>query len=424
MRGLLPDGVSAIPVRITVGLLAVAAMVLAVVAFRHDDDSGPVSGPAVTPVTARSQSSTTAGRTRPPQRRATVPPAGTLPPAGTVPPGSTGCDPAARIRSWPLTRRLASLLMVGVDPSGTADAEAAAAAGAGGVFVGGNATGLLTSGALARIRAAAPLGLFVSVDDEGGRVQRIDDLAGPLVSPREQAATLSPGEVRALAARRGRALASYGVDFDLAPVVDVSNQPDGSVIGDRSYGNDPARVVRYAGAFATGLRDAGVLPALKHFPGHGSADGDSHEGAVRTPPLADLRNRDLVPFRELIAQGPTAVMLGHLDVPGLTTPGVPASLSSEVVRLLRGEFGFDGLVVTDDLSGMQAITARFGVPEAAVRAVAAGVDMALLAHGDVDAVVSALGDALADGRIDEARVDRAVARTLVAKQIDPCAVTF
>lgn len=398
--------------RVALGVLAVAVVALAGVALISEDEPHPTAAPEPAP-TPSTRSAARAPDAGPTSTRAPL--------AETTAPTADRCDRPTRIRSWPLDRRLAALLVVGVDPSGPADAEAATAAGAGGVFVGGEPMCLLTSGRLSQLRSDAPLGLFVSVDDEGGRVQRIEAVAGPLPSPRDQA-DMTVEEVRALAARRGRALASLGVDLDLAPVVDVTDQPDDSVIGDRSYGDDASVVSRYAGAFAAGLRDAGVLPTLKHFPGHGAADGDSHAGAAQTPPLSELRRRDLVPYSDLIADGPTAVMLGHLDVPGLTNADVPASLSPEVVRLLRSEMGFDGLVITDDLSGMAAITARFGVAEAAVRAIAAGVDLALFASADVGTVVAALADAVADGRITEDQVDTSVARTLAAKRIDPCGV--
>src|SRR5690606_24470565 len=161
----------------------------------------------------------------------------------------------------------ALLVVVGVDPGGAGEATALVEEHhVGGVFVGGNDTGLLTSGALAELRAASPTGLFVAVDEEGGRVQRIEGLDGEVPSAREMAATMTVGEVRALAERRGRVMADHGVTVDLAPVLDVSDQPDGTVIGDRSWSADPAVVADYAGAYAEGLLAAGVTPVLKHFP--------------------------------------------------------------------------------------------------------------------------------------------------------------
>ena len=119
---------------------------------------------------------------------------------------------------------------------------------------------------------------------------------------------------------------------------------------------------------------------LKHFPGHGHGSGDSHKGTVVTPPLAQLRTVDLVPYRNLADYGPVAMMVGHLDVPDLTG-GVPASISPAAYQLLRTEFGFTGLVLTDDLGAMKAITAQYSLPDAVLKALQAGADEALWSSG-------------------------------------------
>lgn len=345
----------------------------------------------------------------------------TTPPVTTTP----ACRPETAVHDWPLRRRLAALVMVGVDPSGTAEAtEAVKAHAVGGVFVGGDDTSLLTSGALADLRGSSPTGLMVSIDEEGGRVQRLEGLDGEVPSARRMAATMSPAEVTGLARRRARVMVDRGITMDLAPLVDVSDQPDDTVIGDRSWSDDPERVVIYATAYADGLLAEGIVPVLKHFPGHGSASGDTHEGAARTPSLTDLRSRDLVPYRQMLGplDGRAAVMLGHLDVPGLTEPGLPTSLSPATVRLLRNGYGFDGVIMTDDLSGMAAVTSRFGASEAAERALAAGVDVILLADADVAGLLDHLEGAVADGGLSEQAVDASVARTMVLKGIDACTV--
>lgn len=316
--------------------------------------------------------------------------------------------------------RLAQRLVVGVD---AADPDAAVdvvrATQVGGIFIGGNATALLRNKALDRVQDASRTPLAVSVDDEGGRVQRVDRLDGALPSARRMAARNTPEEVRALAQTRGEALAARGVTVDFAPVVDVGRQPANSVIGDRAFSDDPAVVARYAGAFADGLRAAGVLPVLKHFPGHGRASGDSHRGRVATPPLADLRATDLRPYAELLSDEKVAVMVGHLDVPGLTD-GLPTSLTPATYRLLRDDYGFDGLVVTDDLGAMKAVTETFTLPEAVQKALVAGADQALWSSGAQDAaavgsLLDGLEKALADGRLDPTVNDRAAARVLHAK---------
>lgn len=347
-------------------------------------------------------------------------------PAGRPPPGGpemdAQCDPSAAVQRLPLRRRLAQLVMVGVDPSGPGEARALVAGEqVGGIFVGGSATGLLTGGSLATVQDVAQLPVAVAVDDEGGRVQRFDDIAGSLPSARDMAATMSPQQVQELARERGAVLRASGVTVDLAPIVDVSDQPDDEVIGDRSFASDPDVVVRYAGAFAQGLRDSGVLPVFKHFPGHGRADGDSHQGAVRTPPVAELRRTDIVPYRRLLGSGADAVMMGHLDVPGLTAPATPASISPAALGLLRDEVGYQGLVMSDDLGAMRAISDRMGLPEAVLRSLAAGVDVALWTSGDPPGpVLDHLEQGVRTGALPPARVDDAVQRVLYAKGIDPC----
>jgi len=340
-------------------------------------------------------------------------------PPATSPP----CDPLAVIASWPLEQRLAQLLMVGVDAQGGNEAEALVTRyGLGGVFVGGQATGIFVDGSLARLAKLGPVPPLVAVDEEGGRVQRIDQIAGPIPSARAMAQTMTPAQVREVAAQRGRALRDAGVTMDLAPVVDVSSQSNGQVIGDRSFSDDPGVVSEYAGAFANGLRDAGVVPVLKHFPGHGHATGDSHRQAAVTPPVVDLEASDLVPYRNLFGTPPVGVMTGHLDVPGLTAPDEPASVSANAVReLLRTELGYDGFVITDDLSEMAAVRQTYSVPEATLRALASGSDTALLVSNvRVPDLLGFLADAVTSHRLDETQINRSVQRVLAVKAFDPC----
>ncbi len=328
--------------------------------------------------------------------------------AATVTPACA--DPA----TMPLRAALAQTLMVGVAAPSRKELTLLAELGIGGVFLHGEGTKELTDGRLKRL-AAASVRPLVSADDEGGRVQRIDALAGSLRSARKQAQTLSPDEVRALARKRGERLLQYGITMDLAPVVDLGGS--NPAIGNRSYGSRPDTVTRYAGAFAAGLRDAGVMPTLKHFPGHGHAVGDSHEGEAVTPPVGSLRERDWEPFRALSATG-VAVMMGHLTVPGLSTKGLPSSLDPAVYRVLRTEIGFSGLVVTDELSDMKAVRDRFGLREALRRALAAGADLALF-FAEPDRVPKLLDKLQADiehGRLAESRVREAAGRVLTAKK--------
>lgn len=358
-----------------------------------------------------------------PGRPVAVPSASVRPPTSTTPPAQRPVEPpdpcAAVIRGLAPRQRLAQLLMVGVDPGSASSAtRVVAEEGVGGIFLGGNDTALLVDGRLAAVRGAAALPVAVGVDEEGGRVQRVDTLDGDLPSARTMATTMTVDEVRALARGRGAALHARGVTVDFAPVLDVTTQADDEVIGDRSFGSDPAVVSRYAAAFASGLADGGVLPVVKHFPGHGRASGDSHVSVVSTPPLADLRAVDLVPYRTLLGSVPVGVMVGHMVVPGLTGD-LPATLSPATYRLLRDELSFDDVVVTDDLGGMRAVSGRYPLPRAVLTALTAGADVALWSTGEqyLGEVLDVLEGALASGELPPARVVEALTRVLHAKDV-------
>ncbi|MFC0062888.1 glycoside hydrolase family 3 N-terminal domain-containing protein [Umezawaea endophytica] len=338
-------------------------------------------------------------------------------PGGGQPQGGAPSDPCAPVVAGLSQRQqLAQLLQVGVKPENSEDAVAIVSAEqVGGIFIGGDATGLLTGGALALVRAVSKLPITVSVDDEGGRVQRIDAMDGTLPSARALVAANSPEQVRELAKTRGGQLRARGVTMDLAPVVDTSAQADDTVIGDRSWSADPVVARTYAAAFAAGLRDSGVQPVLKHFPGHGNASGDSHQGLVSTPPLAELKTKDLLPYQDIQAYGPVAVMVGHLDVPGLTD-GTPATLSPAAYQLLRTEYKFDGVAMTDDLGAMKAVTNLVDLPEAVRQALAAGADVALWSSGGrVGEVLDGLEQALGNGGLAKERVADALHRVLKSK---------
>lgn len=317
----------------------------------------------------------------------------------------------ARTQDLTVRARLALLVMVGVDGDDVERTEALLRGPdrPGGVFV-ARGTAVWEERALVDV-VEDGLPLLVAVDDEGGRVQRLSGILPDLPS----AAGLSELEedaVRALAAERSAQLRQLGATMVFAPVLDLG---EGGGIGDRSFGSDPAVVAAYAGAYADGLREGGILPVAKHFPGEGRASGDPHEGPVVAPPLELLRAAELLPYEALLGEGRIGVMVGHLDVAGLTADGVPASLSPDAIGLLRAGYEFDGLVVTDDLVQMGAVTDRFSVPEAAERALVAGADMVLLAHPtDHDAVIDRLVEAFELGRLPGRRVSAAVGRVVSA----------
>lgn len=345
-------------------------------------------------------------------------------PAPTSPVAPPCGEAEGLVNSMSTRDKLAQLLMVGV--TGAEDARAVAANHRiGGIMIGSwTDLSMLQDGSLPAIAASTgPLPLAISVDEEGGRVSRLATIIGEQPSPRVLAATTSPDEVYAIAFERGAAMKQLGITVDFAPVVDVTDAPDDTVIGDRSFGSDAEAVTTYAGAYARGLRDAGVLPVLKHFPGHGHGSGDSHTGGVTVPPIEQLQADDLIPYRTLTTQHPVAVMLGHVQVPGLTGAD-QASLSKPAYDLLRsGGYGgppFTGLVYTDDLSSMAAINEQYGVPEAVLRALQAGADVALwITTDEVPAVLDSLEQAVNSGQLSMDRVNEAATRVAESKSSTP-----
>src|ERR1700742_1787931 len=247
-----------------------------------------------------------AGCGHPAQKPATAPASSSS--AKPIPPAKPACgDPAA----LPAREKLAQLLMVGVRDGDDAKAVVTTYH-VGGIFIGSwTDMKMLGPNLVKDLSASTALPVAVSVDEEGGRVARLSKLIGPAPSPRVLAQTHTPDEVYGMALDRGHRMRGLGVTVDFAPDVDVSGAPDDTVIGDRSFSPDPAVVTAYAGAYARGLRDAGLLPVLKHFPGHGHGSGDSHTRGVTTPPLADLQNDDLVPYRTLVSATPVGVMIGR-----------------------------------------------------------------------------------------------------------------
>jgi beta-N-acetylhexosaminidase len=341
---------------------------------------------------------------------ASAPPASS--PAKAIPPARPACgDPAA----IPLRDKLAQLLMVGVR-NGDDAKTVVATYHVGGIFIGSwTDLSMLGPNLVKDLSVSTALPLAVSVDEEGGRVARLSKLIGPAPSARELAKTHTPDEVYGMALDRGHRMRGLGITVDFAPDVDVTDAPDDTVIGDRSFSSDPAKVSEYAAAYARGLRDAGLLPVIKHFPGHGHGSGDSHTGGVATPPLSQLQTDDLVPYRTLVTADSVGVMVGHLQVPELTGDQ-PASLNRAAVQLLRTGTGyhapaFDGPVFSDDLSSMAAIKDHYSVPDAVLKTLQAGIDVALWVTTDeVPAVLDRLEKAVAAGELAAPGVDASVQR--------------
>ena len=257
-------------------------------------------------------------------------------------------------------------------------------------------------------------GVLLAVDEEGGDVTRLHYPVGSTAVGNAVLGRLDdPATTRAVAAGIGHELTALGIGLDLAPDVDVNSSPDNPVIGVRSFGDDPALVARHASAWVEGLQSTGVAACAKHFPGHGDTVVDSHHGLPRVDVAVEvLRERELAPFRAAVDAGVAAVMTSHIIVSALD-PDHPATFSRTVIGVLRDELGFDGVVVSDALD-MAGASADTGIPEAAVRALVAGVDLLCLGSGTTpetyDAVHTAIVSAVHAGRLPEQRVVEAAAR--------------
>jgi beta-N-acetylhexosaminidase len=260
--------------------------------------------------------------------------------------------------------------------------------------------------------------LWVSVDQEGGRVAR---LKAPFTEWPPMA-TLGRSGDPALAVRFAEALAAelraVGVTLDYAPVLDIHTNPKNPIIGDRALAEDAEQVARLGAAIVRALQAKGVAACGKHFPGHGDTSVDSHlELPLVEHPPDRIRRVECVPFRAAIEAEVAFIMTAHVLVPSFDEER-PATLSPRIVRaLLREELGYDGVILSDDLE-MKAIAATYPVPDAAVQAIAAGCDALLICSGDVDLqarTLEALVHAVEDGTIPFKRLEDAQTRLRAAK---------
>lgn len=268
---------------------------------------------------------------------------------------------------------------------------------------------------LAGVSAAARLPAFIASDEEGGTVQRLKSITGTYPSARQVAETMTPAQAGVRYEAFAKELVGAGVNVIFGPSLDAGT---GSSLGSRTFSDDPATVSRYGTAIVAAAERAGALSVVKHWPGIGSGDADTHEQSATLAPIDTLRARDLTTFEAAFAQGATAVMVSHGRIPGLTGND-PASLSrAAITGELRGREHFDGLVITDSL-GMGAVSAGATQDDAAERAIAAGADIALVSGGPAAAQAhERLTRAISGGRLDRAQVGESVRRILRAKRVD------
>ncbi len=261
--------------------------------------------------------------------------------------------------------------------------------------------------------------VFLGVDEEGGTVARIARNRAFGVEDVGNISEIGASGNCDLAYQAGGTIGAYlsalGFNLDFAPVADVWSNKKNTVVKYRSPGSDPELVRDMVIAQIEGFKEQGILCAVKHFPGHGSTSEDSHNGAaVVERTLQELFECDLIPFKGAVQAGVPFVMVGHLSLPKVVEDDVPAVFSKEIITdILRGELGFDGIVITDALD-MDAVTDYYSSAQAAVMAVAAGADMLLMPEDFVAAYEGVL-NAVQRGELTQERIDESVRRILKVK---------
>ena len=267
---------------------------------------------------------------------------------------------------------------------------------------------------VAAATAQAPVAAFVASDEEGGTVQRLSSALGVLPSA-ESLAKGTPQEAATLLEDYATRMRELGFNMIFGPVADVGG---GSGLGTRTFGKDPATVTTFTDAIIKAELAGGLIPVVKHWPGIGGGTADPHVMLGKVAPLEALKAKDLLPFESAIASGVPAIMVAHVQIPGLTAPGEPASLSRAAITTeLREQQGFEGLIITDEL-GMKAVASFAAQPKAAELALAAGADIALLSTADsVPQVHAQITDAITSGRLEKQQVVASVRRILATKGI-------
>lgn len=259
-------------------------------------------------------------------------------------------------------------------------------------------------------------GLFIGVDEEGGSVARVADSLGTTAfdDMSDYGAAGDTQAVYDIGATQAAELTALGFNVNFSPVADVLTNSSNTVVADRSFGSDPQLVSDMVTQVVKGLTDGGMLCAPKHFPGHGSTGGDTHNGFTSSErTLEELEECDLLPFQAAIDSGAPMIMVGHMTMVNIDEDN-PASLSGTIVTgILRDKLHYDGIIITDALN-MGAIANEYTNAEAAVKAVSAGCDM-LLCVSNISSVVKAITEAVENGTITESSIDQSVTRILAAK---------
>lgn len=270
---------------------------------------------------------------------------------------------------------------------------------------------------LEEIKSATNIRSFISVDQEGGRVQRLDERVGFSKYPPmgEIGKTMDCNLAFELGAKMGAELKSIGVDMDMAPVLDIFSNPENRVIADRAFGSDSDVVKKMAFAYADGLRSENIVAVGKHFPGHGDTFKDSHiDLPVITKDLEELKSLELIPFIEAVRKKLPGLMVAHIAVPKVTNDMMPASLSKVMISdLLKNDLGYDGLIMPDSLK-MKALSNYFTNEDIYLRCIQAGNDFLLMPQ-DIKDACEIIYRKVNDGEITVERIDNSVYKILSTK---------
>lgn len=262
------------------------------------------------------------------------------------------------------------------------------------------------------------LPLFFGIDQEGGRISKLPGDLIDIPSNMEIGEINKPSFSFEMGSVLGKLVSAYGFNVNFAPVLDVNSNPNNPVIGDRSFGNNPKIVSKLGVQTMKGIQSEKIIPTIKHFPGHGDTSVDSHlELPIVNKSLTELEKLELIPFERAIDEGAEMVMIAHILLPKVDRE-LPSSLSKEIITgILRNKIGFDGVIITDDMT-MKAITENFDIGNAAVMSVKAGSDMIMVAHDydNIMNVFSAMKKAVEQGEISEERLNESVTRILKLKK--------
>lgn len=351
------------------------------------------------------------------------------PPVTTSSPAPT-CPAAPVLRRWSTQRLAAQVVVAPAQMTAVGALGPAVQEGLGGVILFGPSAPSDLASRLQRLDSNVTNSVhpLVMTDEEGGYVQRLEALVGPVPSAREMAQTMTTQQIQAEGLRVGQAMLRNGVDMDLAPVLDLDDRPGPTATnpdGTRSFSINPTIAGRDGVAFARGLQQAGVLPVVKHFPGLGYATGNTDVGPASTLPWSQLQQAGLLPFRRAFTAGMPVVMVANASVPGLTA--APATLSPKVMTtVLRTDLGFTGVIITDSLSAGAISATGHNVAGAAIASLNAGADLVLFGSGTSQGsrpslhLISALAHAVSRGVLTRQTLINADRHIVQLKRLTSC----